>query len=107
MPGDCCQLGVPLSWSHPLMLRCRDPTARNGAFHWAMSAADVEPGSLTSLLNFVRPFRVRVTSTSGGAHVPTSYHYRYRAVDCTGTRAEMERLHAAALKHPQSFREGV
>lgn len=70
-----------------------------------MSTHETEPVALTWLFNFVRPFRVRITSTSGGAHVPTSYHYRHRAIDCTGTAEEMKRLHAAALKHPRSFRE--
>jgi hypothetical protein len=65
----------------------------------------VEPVPLTWLFNFVKPFSVRVTSTSGGNHVPTSYHYRHRAVDVVGTAKEMERLALAALRRPASFRE--
>jgi len=70
-----------------------------------MSRADVEPVALTWLFNFVKPFRVRVTSTSGGNHVPTSYHYRHRAIDVTGPPAELKAVHAKALQNPKAFVE--
>ena len=64
-----------------------------------------EPTALTWLFNFVRPFGVRVTSTYGGVHVATSWHYEYRAIDVTGTAQEMRRVHMAALRHPDWFKE--
>lgn len=64
-----------------------------------------EPVPLTFLVNFIKPYRVRVTSTSGGAHVIGSYHYVHRAIDVTGTEDEMRKLAAAALSRPQAFRE--
>jgi hypothetical protein len=64
-----------------------------------------EPVPLTFLVNFVRPFAVRVTSTSGGAHVVGSYHYVHRAIDVVGTAAEMEKLARAAVGRPHAFRE--
>lgn len=64
-----------------------------------------EPVPLTWLFNFIKPFRVRVTSTSGGRHVPTSYHYHHRAVDVTGSPEQMRALHQAALKSAPAFRE--
>jgi hypothetical protein len=64
-----------------------------------------EPTPLTWLLNFARPFGVRVTSTYGGAHVPSSYHYIYRAIDVAGTRPQMAALYRAALARPHAFRE--
>jgi len=70
-----------------------------------VARGEVEPVPLTWLFNFVRPFKVRVTSTSGGNHVPTSWHYVHRAIDVTGTANEMRRVHLAALRHPERFRE--
>jgi hypothetical protein len=64
-----------------------------------------EPVPLTFLFNFVKPYRVRVTSTSGGAHVPGSYHYVYRAIDVSGTAEEMRRLARDACERPWAFRE--
>lgn len=70
-----------------------------------MSAGRPEPQPLTWLFNFVRAYNVRVTSTSGGNHVPSSYHWVHRAVDVVGTPREMQRIHAAALRRPRQFRE--
>ena len=44
---------------------------------------------------FRRPFNATVTSTTGGQHTPTSWHYRNRAVD--EVEDEMVRLQAALL----------
>jgi hypothetical protein len=69
------------------------------------SVAATEPVPLTFLFNFVKPYRVRVVSTSGGNHVPTSYHYRHRAIDVAGSAESMDAVARAALNHPQAFRE--
>lgn len=67
----------------------------------------------------VRPFIMRavaagliVTSTTGGRHAPTSYHYSGRAVDVgnriPGTRAAQQRLvrfQRAEAAHPKRFLE--
>lgn len=60
---------------------------------------------MTWLINFVHPFKVRVTSTSGGNHVPNSWHYQHRAIDVVGTEAELERLMRAAVMRADFFRE--
>jgi len=64
-----------------------------------------EPVPMTWLMNFAKPFRLRVTSTSGGRHVTGSYHYVHRAVDLAGPREEMMRCARAALARPDQFRE--
>ena len=70
-----------------------------------MAPGQQEPVPLTWLFNFVKPHAVRVTSTSGGNHVPSSYHWVHRAVDCVGPAAAMAKLHQAALAKPALFRE--
>lgn len=60
---------------------------------------------LTWLFNFVKPYPVRVSSTSGGAHVHGSYHYMHRALDVVGTPAALMRVQQAALARPLQFRE--
>ena len=70
-----------------------------------MPAGQSEPVPLTWLFNYVKPYAVRVTSTSGGNHVPSSYHWVHRAVDVVGSAAEMSKLHRSALARPQLFRE--
>lgn len=67
--------------------------------------ARAEPVPLTWLFNFVKPFAVRVTSTSGGAHVPSSFHYEHRAIDVAGPPAVMRQLARIALQNPHQFRE--
>lgn len=37
----------------------------------------------------VSNFNLTITSTSGGTHVPTSYHYKARAFDAAGKPADM------------------
>jgi hypothetical protein len=64
-----------------------------------------EPTPLTWLINFIKPFRVVVTSTYGGNHVPSSWHYHHRAIDVAGSQQEMARLHRAALRNPSAFKE--
>jgi hypothetical protein len=64
-----------------------------------------EPVPLTWLFNYVRPFSVRVTSTSGGRHVPSSFHYIHRAVDVAGPAPELARLFRQVLRHPGLFTE--
>lgn len=70
-----------------------------------MTVGRAEPQPLTWLFNFVRPYRVKVTSTSGGNHVPSSYHWVHRAIDVAGTPVAMRALHASALRNPRDFRE--
>ena len=70
-----------------------------------MAPGQTEPVPLTWLFNFVKPHAVRISSTSGGNHVPSSYHWVYRAVDCVGSAAAMSQLHRAALARPTWFRE--
>lgn len=70
-----------------------------------MIAGRTEPQSLTWLFNFVRPFNVHVTSTTGGHHVPGSYHWAHRAIDVAGTPTAMAAVQAAALRHAREFRE--
>lgn len=64
-----------------------------------------EPVPLTWLINFVAPYAVRVTSTHGGKHVPTSWHYKHRAIDVAGPPPEMMALAKRALQRPELFRE--
>jgi hypothetical protein len=64
-----------------------------------------EPVALTWLFNFVKPYPVRVSSTSGGNHVPTSYHFQHRAIDVVGTPQALMRVAQAALARPAAFRE--
>jgi hypothetical protein len=70
-----------------------------------MGAGQLEPVPMTWLINFLQPFNVRVSSTSGGRHVPTSYHWRHRACDVVGTPDELRRVARRALAQPASFRE--
>lgn len=45
---------------------------------------------LTQLANTaVNRFHLKITSTSGGNHVPDSLHYVHRAFDCGGSEADM------------------
>jgi hypothetical protein len=67
--------------------------------------AHAEPVPLTWLFNYVRPYAVRITSTSGGAHVPSSFHYIHRAIDVVGPPGEMRKLARNALATPKLFRE--
>jgi hypothetical protein len=60
---------------------------------------------MTWLINFCHPYKLRCGSTSGGNHVPSSYHWIDRAVDMYGPPEEMMKLARAALKTPGSFRE--
>jgi peptidoglycan hydrolase-like protein with peptidoglycan-binding domain len=39
--------------------------------------------------NLAREMGLRITSTTGGKHTPTSYHYRGRAIDVAGTPSQM------------------
>lgn len=64
-----------------------------------------EPVPLTWLVNFAAPYGLRIGSTYGGNHVPSSYHYRYRAIDCYGAPSAMRALAASALRRPREFRE--
>jgi hypothetical protein len=64
-----------------------------------------EPVPLTWLLNFVRPYNVRIGSTYGGNHVPNSWHYKYRAIDVYGPADVMMRLARAAVLRPKDFKE--
>jgi hypothetical protein len=64
-----------------------------------------EPVPLTWLFNFVKPYGVKVSSTSGGNHVPSSWHYVHRAIDVTGPPPEMMKVAKAALARPKSFKE--
>lgn len=60
---------------------------------------------LSFLKQFVAPFGVTITSTTGGKHVKGSYHYKARAVDLSGSPDKMMALARAALQQPQLFRE--
>lgn len=64
-----------------------------------------EPVPLTWLFNFIKPYAVRVSSTSGGEHVSGSYHYLHRAVDVVGPAESLMRLHRAAIAAAPHFRE--
>lgn len=64
-----------------------------------------EPVPLTWLFRWVKPYKVQLTSTYGGNHVPNSYHYRYRAIDVFGTHEEMMRLMGATVRSSREFRE--
>lgn len=46
-----------------------------------------------------------MTSTYGGVHVPTSYHYRYRAIDVVGSAPAMLELARVACSRAGAFRE--
>lgn len=61
--------------------------------------------TLRWLQHFVRPFDVQITSTTGGKHVKSSWHYKGRAVDVAGSPDQMRALAEAALAHPEQFRE--
>lgn len=66
-----------------------------------------KPGqsTLNWLRNFASPYGLTVTSTTGGKHVPGSYHYKARAVDLAGTPSEMLAVAREALRNPGRFRE--
>lgn len=65
-----------------------------------------EPVALTWLFNFVAAVpRCRISSTSGGVHVPSSYHYRHRAVDVVGPPASLLELIGRAVRRHAEFRE--
>lgn len=70
-----------------------------------MPAGPPEPVAMTWLINFVRASGLRCGSTSGGNHVPSSYHWAHRAVDMYGSPENMMRLMRRALSTPQSFAE--
>lgn len=57
------------------------------------------------LRNFVKPYRVAITSTTDGKHAPHSYHYAARAEDVAGTHSELMRLADAAFARPHDFVE--
>jgi hypothetical protein len=61
--------------------------------------------SLSFLSPFAQKFGLKVTSTTGGEHTPTSYHYKSRAEDYAGDPARMLALAQYALTHPQQFTE--
>lgn len=65
----------------------------------------LEPVPLTWLVQFASRYAVRVVSTHGGNHVPSSWHYRYRAIDVVGNKAAMREIAAAACRIPHEFRE--
>lgn len=62
-----------------------------------------------SSLSFLEPigqrFGLSITSTTGGKHVPGSYHYQGRAVDFAGDPNRMMALMQYALHHPGQFVE--
>lgn len=61
---------------------------------------------MTWLFNFVSGTPgLRIASTSGGNHVPTSYHYRYRAVDVVGPKGALTQLIERAVHRHAEFRE--
>jgi hypothetical protein len=70
-----------------------------------VTSGQLEPVPMTWLINFLQPFAVRVSSTSGGRHVPTSYHWRHRAVDVVAPHQELMRVMRAAFGQPHAFRE--
>jgi hypothetical protein len=60
---------------------------------------------MTWLINFTRGSGLRCGSTSGGNHVPSSYHWIHRAVDMYGPPERMMALQKRALNSAPSFRE--
>jgi len=59
---------------------------------------------LTAAMRRARQLGLHITSTTGGAHVRNSYHYRGRAIDFAGSRTgmrefftEMSRTHPTEL----------
>jgi hypothetical protein len=61
--------------------------------------------SLAWLFNFVREFPIIVTCTSSGNHVPTSWHYKHRAIDIVGERQVLERVMRKAMRNHASLLE--
>lgn len=65
------------------------------------------PGSdpLAWLFNFLHGYDVVITCTSSGKHVPTSWHYKHRAVDVIGQAHELRRIMRDVFEHPAWFLE--
>jgi hypothetical protein len=60
---------------------------------------------LPFLTRFVQPHGLTVTSTTGGKHVKSSWHYKKRGLDAAGTPEQMLAAAKAALKNPKRFKE--
>lgn len=60
---------------------------------------------MTFLVNWIAPYNVRCSSTHGGNHVPTSWHWVHRAIDVYGTADEMEKLARASVHSHRLFKE--
>lgn len=49
---------------------------------------------LESAMDRARGLGLRITSTTGGRHTPTSYHYRGRAFDAAGSASSMRQFYS-------------
>lgn len=83
------------------------PQAANGALRAGDPQAEPHPHGATLgwLRNFVKPFRLTITSTTEGQHATHSFHYASRAVDVGGSHDQMLAAANAALKRPHDFTE--
>lgn len=61
----------------------------------AISASSSNSAKLAYAKRMAPKFGLVITSTSGGTHTPTSYHYRGRAIDVAGSRRDMARYYKA------------
>lgn len=48
---------------------------------------------LTAGMNRAKELGLRITATTNGKHVPTSYHYKGRAVDVAGAPSAMKQFY--------------
>lgn len=75
-------------------------TGRGGGFKLSNNGS-----TLSQLEPLAHQFGLKITSTTGGKHVPNSYHYQGRAVDFSGDPAREMSLMHYALAHPHQFKE--
>lgn len=50
-------------------------------------------GQLSRAMARAQELGLRITSTTGGRHAPSSYHYRGRAFDAAGSRSAMTQFY--------------
>jgi hypothetical protein len=83
------------------------PPGANGGVTAGDPAAEPHPHGATLgwLRNFVKPYRLTITSTTEGKHATHSYHYASRAIDVGGSHQQMLAVANAALKRPHDFTE--
>lgn len=70
------------------------PTSKKGLSGPTLHGSAIEIGTKVA-----KRFGLTVTSTTGGTHVPGSYHYQGRAIDISGSSHNMKRAFKYLQKH--------